>query len=207
MAREVPLDAPCLAANAPDWDGQTFQTWLDQNLKTEVARQFFDGVVLNAVWGFEARESSLLYVLFYIAAAGNESTPGTLQRLLGDAQQNRLIGGTQGLALRIAQDLGKAVVLSTPVRRITYDSAGVQVYGDQMRVRAKAVIVAIPPPLAGRIIYDPPLPFMRDQLTQRLPLGAYIKTEGDLRSSFLARRRAHRAGHVTRRSRQVHDRR
>jgi len=177
MAREVPLDAPWLAANAPDWDGQTFQTWLDQNLKTEVARQFFDGVVLNAIWGFEARESSLLYVLFYIAAAGNESTPGTLQRLLGDAQQSRLIGGTQGLALRIAQDLGKAVVLSTPVRRITYDSAGVQVYGDQMRVRAKAVIVAIPTPLAGRIIYDPPLPFMRDQLTQRLPLGAYIKTE------------------------------
>ena len=177
MAREVPLDAPWLAANAPDWDGQTFQTWLDQNLKTEVARQFFDGVVLNAIWGFEARESSLLYVLFYIAAAGNESTPGTLQRLLGDAQQSRLIGGTQGLALRIAQDLGKAVVLSTPVRRITYDSAGVRVYGDQMRVRAKAVIVAIPTPLAGRIIYDPPLPFMRDQLTQRMPLGAYIKTE------------------------------
>jgi monoamine oxidase len=83
----------------------------------------------------------------------------------------------QGLALRIAQDLGTAVVLSTPVRRITYDAAGVQVYGDRMRVSAKAVIVAIPTPLAGRIIYDPPLPFMRDQLTQRMPLGTYIKTE------------------------------
>ena len=177
MAREVPLDAPWLAANAPDWDGQTFQTWLDQNLKTERARQFLDGVVINAIWGFEAREASLLYVLFYIAAAGNESTPGTLQRLLGDAQQSRLIGGTQGLALRIAQDLGQAVVLATPVRRITYDAAGVQVDGDTMRVSAKAVIVAIPTPLAGRIIYDPPLPFMRDQLTQRMPLGAYIKTE------------------------------
>jgi monoamine oxidase len=177
MAREVPLDAPWLAANAPDWDGQTFQTWLDQNLKTERARQFLDGAAINAIWGFEAREASLLYVLFYIAAAGNESTPGTLERLLGDAQQSRLIGGTQGLALRIAQDLGQAVVLATPVRRITYDAAGVQVDGDTMSVSAKAVIVAIPTPLAGRIIYDPPLPFMRDQLTQRMPLGAYIKTE------------------------------
>ena len=46
-----------------------------------------------------------------------------------------------------------------------------------MSVSAKAVIVAIPTPLAGRIIYDPPLPFMRDQLTQRMPLGVYIKTE------------------------------
>ena len=177
MAREVPLDAPWLAANAPDWDGQTFQTWRDQNLTTEGGRQILDGPVANAIWGFEPREASLLYVLFYVAAAGNESHPGTFERLLVDAQQRRLIGGTQGLAILIARDLGKAVVLSTPVRRITYDSAGVQVDGDGMSVKAKSVIVAIPIPLAGRIIYDPPLPFMRDQLTQRMPLGAYIKAE------------------------------
>jgi monoamine oxidase len=176
MAGEVPLEAPWLADNAPEWDGQTFQTWRDQHLTTVGARQIFDGVA-KAVWGFEARESSLLYVLFYVAAAGNETNPGTLERLLGDAQQSRVIGGTQGLALFIAQDLGKAVVLSTPVRQISYDSAGVQVYGDEMSVRAKSVIVAIPAPLAGRIIYDPPLPFMRDQLTQRMPLGAYIRAE------------------------------
>src|SRR5215211_6443183 len=125
----------------PDWDGQTLQTWRDQHFQTEGGRKFFDGVV-EAIWGFEAREASLLYVLFYVAAAGNESTPGTLERLLGDAQQSRLVGGTQGLALRIAQDLGTAVVLSTPVRRITCDSAGVQVYGDGLSVRAKSVIVA-----------------------------------------------------------------
>jgi monoamine oxidase len=176
MAGEVPLDAPWLAANAPDWDGQTFQTWRDQNLTTEGGRQFLDGVT-KAIWGFEPREPSLLYVLFYVAAAGNENTLGTFQSLLVDAQQSRLIGGTQGLAIRIARDLGKAVVLSTPVRRITYDSAGVQVDGDGMSVKAKSVIVAIPTPLAGRIIYDPPLPFMRDQLTQRMPLGEYIKAE------------------------------
>jgi monoamine oxidase len=176
MAKKVPLDAPWLAANAPDWDGQTFQTWRDQNLTTEGGRQVLDAWA-KAIWGFEPRESSLLYVLFYVAAAGNEKNPGTLQSLLFAAQQSHLVGGTQGLAIRIARDLGKAVVLSTPVRRITYDSAGVQVDGEGMSVKAKSVIVAIPTPLAGRIIYDPPLPFMRDQLTQRMPLGAYIKAE------------------------------
>lgn len=176
MAGEVPLDAPWLAENAPDWDGQTLQTWRDQNLTTEAGRQNFDGLT-KALWGIEPRESSLLYALFYVAAAGDENNPGTFQRLLVDAQQSRLIGGTQGLAIRIARDLGKAVVLSTPVRRITYDSTRVQVDGEGMSVKAKSVIVAIPTPLAGRIIYDPPLPFMRDQLTQRMPLGAYIKAE------------------------------
>ncbi|MBL1494932.1 oxidoreductase, partial [Klebsiella pneumoniae] len=29
--------------------------------------------------------------------------------------------------------------------------------------------------LAGRLAYDPPLPGLRDQLTQRLPMGSVIK--------------------------------
>lgn len=41
--------------------------------------------------------------------------------------------------------------------------------------RAKAAIVAVPPHLARRIHYDPPLPAARDQLTQRAPMGAIIK--------------------------------
>ncbi len=36
-------------------------------------------------------------------------------------------------------------------------------------------IVAIPPALCGRIAYDPPLPGLRDQLTQRMPQGTVIK--------------------------------
>jgi monoamine oxidase len=36
-------------------------------------------------------------------------------------------------------------------------------------------VVAVPPALAGRIAYDPPLPGRRDQLTQRMPHGSTIK--------------------------------
>jgi monoamine oxidase len=43
-------------------------------------------------------------------------------------------------------------------------------------LRAKRAIVAVPPTLAGRISYDPPLPALRDQLTQRMPQGTVIKT-------------------------------
>jgi monoamine oxidase len=42
-------------------------------------------------------------------------------------------------------------------------------------VRARLVVVAIPPTLAGRIDYRPSLPADRDQLTQRMPAGAVIK--------------------------------
>ena len=39
------------------------------------------------------------------------------------------------------------------------------------------MIVAIPPTLAGRIYYDPPLPPLRDQLTQHMPQGTLMKFE------------------------------
>ncbi|MGH2983688.1 MAG: flavin monoamine oxidase family protein, partial [Solirubrobacterales bacterium] len=42
-------------------------------------------------------------------------------------------------------------------------------------LRARRAIVALPPALAGRIDYDPPLPGARDQLTQRMPMGSVIK--------------------------------
>jgi monoamine oxidase len=39
------------------------------------------------------------------------------------------------------------------------------------------VIVAIPPALAARIEYEPLLPALRDQLTQRAPMGSYAKVD------------------------------
>jgi len=51
----------------------------------------------------------------------------------------------------------------------------VTVVSDKATVRGKRVIVAMPPTLAGRIDYEPSLPFDRDQLTQRLPQGTMTK--------------------------------
>ena len=49
------------------------------------------------------------------------------------------------------------------------------VHADGAAVRARRVIVALPPTLTSRIAYDPPLPGHRDQLTQRMPQGSVIK--------------------------------
>ena len=65
--------------------------------------------------------------------------------------------------------------LSTPVRRIAQSGSGVTVVSDRLTVKAKRAIVAIPPALAGRIDYEPILPFQRDQLTQRYGQGTLTK--------------------------------
>jgi monoamine oxidase len=130
------------------------------------------------VFSCEPRDVSLLFVLFYIAAAGNETTPGTLERLVTTApgaQSDRVVGGTQLIPLRAAAALGKRVVLNSPVRKITQLKDRVRVDSDKLTAYGQRVIVAIPPPLAGRLQYSPALPALRDQLTQRYPMGSVMK--------------------------------
>ncbi len=69
------------------------------------------------------------------------------------------------------------MILDAPV--LTIDVAGdvvtVTCRGGVV-AKAKQVIVALAPTLAGRIMYDPPLTGVRDQLTQRMPQASAHKS-------------------------------
>jgi monoamine oxidase len=178
MSTEVPVDAPWTAANAASYDAQTLESWVDSHSVTPQFRELVPAAT-RPIFGAEPRELSLLFTLFYIAASGNEQNPGTFERNFNTrngAQMTRFAGGTQLLALRVAKRLGKKrVLLKQPVRRIVQKGGGVVVHTKRLRVRAKRVIVALPPTLAGRIDYRPDMPADRDQLTQRLPQGTLTK--------------------------------
>lgn len=179
MARSVPLEQPWMAPKSLEWDGQTFATWVRRNTRTGAARTLFE-LATEAVWAAEPSDVSLLHVLFYTRSGSGFNT---LLGTDGGAQQDRFHGGSQRLALLMAEQLGEARVhLAAPVRRIEHGSGGVVLHADGVEersgltVRARRAIVAVPPTLAGRIAYDPPLPARRDQLTQRMPQGTVIKT-------------------------------
>src|SRR3954466_2983111 len=177
MASQINLESPWESPNAAEWAGQTFETWKQDNVKTPNG-QFLLDVACTSVFSVEPRDVSLLFVLFYIAAAGNESHPGTLERLVTTApgaQSDRVVGGTQLIPIRMAKALGNKVVLNSPVRKITQKADRVQVDSEKLTAVGQRVIVAIPPPLAGRLQYTPRLPALRDQLTQRMPLGSVMK--------------------------------
>jgi len=179
MAQQVDVKAPWSAAEATEWDSQTFFTWLKAN---EVNPEFMRlaATATDAIFGQEPRDLSLLYVLFYVAASGDETHPGTFERNFqtGEgAQEERFVGGSQLISLRVAAALGSSVVLNAHVRQISQDAKGVKVQLDKGRLSAKQVIVAIPPALTARIDYEPLLPVLRDQLTQRAPMGSYAKVD------------------------------
>ena len=181
-AKTVPLASPWTAANALEWDSMTVKSWMDHGdtflgqpflgMLTPDGRQLFE-LAIQAVFSCEPRDLSMLHLLFYVHSAG--SLGSLLNTDLG-AQMYRLHGGTQLIAQRAAATLHR-VRLSSPVRRITQTDHGVSVEGDGFAAKAQRVVVALPPALAGRIDYSPSMPAMRDQLTQRMPMGTVIKVQ------------------------------
>ena len=179
MAAEVPVDAPWKAKRAAEWDAMTLEDWARTNITTDTGRKIMV-TACDAVWGAEPSQMSLLYVLWYIAAAGNEQTKGSFASILtatGGLQDSRFIGGSQLVSEKVARALGSQVVLGSPVRRVEQDGSGVLVTSDRVVVRAKQAIVAVPPVLVERIDFSPGLPPKRRALMRRLVPGHLIKWE------------------------------
>jgi len=175
LADSVPLDAPWTAPGAAALDGQTLETWMATGFRTDEARDLLR-LGVQAVFATEPANLSVLHFLFYVASAGSWDL---LTDTEGGAQQDRFVGGTRGVSHGLA-DLVRAadgeIRLSTPARWIRHGDERASVGTDDgSAVGARRAIVAVPPALAARIGYDPPLPAARDQLTQQMPAGSVIK--------------------------------
>jgi monoamine oxidase len=176
MAEQVPLDAPWSAPRALEWDGMSLAEWVrTRDVGERVAGLFEVGV--QAVFAASSAQLSLLHAAHYVHSAGGWSM---LTDSEGGAQQDRVEGGMQPVAERLAGQLPDGTVrLSHAVRGIAQDADGVRVEVDApegpVTFGAARVVVAIPPTLTGRIAYDPPLDGQRDQLVQRMPQGSVVK--------------------------------
>jgi monoamine oxidase len=181
MAAKVPVDRPWTAPNAEALDGQTVETWIRANTVNAARVLRLVDLFLAPALGSRAADVSMLFLLATIAGYGDAQTPGTLERGIGSkdaAQDSRLVGGSQQLSLRMAQDLGDRVVLQAPVRRIAQADGWVTVTAADGRAwRGRGAVVAVPPPLAVEIDWDPLLPVEHDSLRRRMPLGTLAKCE------------------------------
>src|SRR3954465_8296646 len=120
MANSVPVDAPWNASSAAAWAGPPLEAWGKANSATPKSRRLVP-LATGPIFGAEPRELSLLFVLFYIAASGDEQHPGTFERNFNThdgAQQWRFQGGSQLIAKRLAHRLGHRVWRRSPVRAI-----------------------------------------------------------------------------------------
>jgi monoamine oxidase len=180
MAAEIDVKQPWAHPKAAEWDAQTLETFVRANSTGNREFLALVSAACEPIFGAEAREISLLYTLFYIASSGNEQNVGTFERNFntqGGAQETRIEGGAQLISIKMAQQLGRRVIKNAPVRRIDQGRFGVRVWTDKYYVSGKRVIVAMPPALAGRIIFHGGMTTLRDQLMQRIPQGTLRKFE------------------------------
>jgi len=173
LAATIPLPAPWTAASADELDRQTFDSWLTATSDDQVALAFYR-FLSAGLFSAEAREMSLLHFLFYIRSGGGIDT---MVATSGGAQEMRIVGGSHRIGERLAEELGDAVHLGRPVHAIAQHDDGVTVMHEGGAVTARHAIVTLPPALAGRLRYSPPLPSTRDALTQQMPMGSVIKIQ------------------------------
>ncbi|MEH1165133.1 FAD-dependent oxidoreductase [Micromonospora sp. CPCC 205539] len=172
-AAQLDPAAPWRAPEATRWDGTILGGWLRTTAGDSDTADYLGRLLAGGLLAAGADEISLLQLLFYLRSGGGT---GRLLAMAGGAQQDRIVGGPPALAERMAAALPPGTLrLSAPVHAIGQDADGVAVRTDAEHVDADAVVVALAPTLAGRIRYEPPLPALRDGLTQRMPMGSALK--------------------------------
>jgi monoamine oxidase len=164
----APWDAP----RAVDWDSQTLYSWTQANAHTNGAKTLINLASL-AVFSVEMRDVSLLHMLWYIRVAGDLNA---LLGTAGGAQDSQLTGGSKLLPEGLAAKIGaSSITLDSPVRKVTTEAGISTVHSERVVVNAKRVLVAVPPPMIPRIVFEPGLSALKDQLVQRLPMGSCSK--------------------------------
>ncbi|WP_041312874.1 flavin monoamine oxidase family protein [Mycobacterium sp. JS623] len=171
MSKSIPLEAPWEAKHAEKWDQITLAKWLSSNTVSKAAHDLLE-TALAGCYTSAASEVSMLFALYQMASGGG---PGFLLGVKDGAQDSRIIGGMGAVYRPMAAEIGDSLHLLQPVRRIDQDADGVTVRSDEMTVRARRVIVAVPIAIASQIIYEPMLPVDRSFLHQRMPSGAIYK--------------------------------
>lgn len=174
MSREVPLEDPWNAVLALEWDSMTVKELIDKKCWTRygkaVATAYVQGILTS-----EPCDISLLSFLWYLHSGGGVKR--NIEFEGGGAQELKFYGGSQKISDKMAEELSDRVKLNKCVVRIEDCNDHVMINcADGSEYKVSFVISTIPPSLLGRISFNPPLPSLKNQAIQRIPMGSIIKT-------------------------------
>jgi putrescine oxidase len=171
LAKELDPDAPWEHPDARRFDELTFEAWLQSEVEDEMARDLLRSWLAGGFLAKPAHTFSLLQGLWMISGAG-----GTFE--LFEPEQclaYRVVGGSQLIALRLAERLGDRVVLEAPARTVRWTDGSVEVEADGVIARGRRAILAIPPNLTAAVAFDPVLPAWRMRMAEAMSQGSINK--------------------------------
>ncbi|MGC1907138.1 MAG: FAD-dependent oxidoreductase [Candidatus Acidiferrum sp.] len=168
----MPLDAPWKAAKAREFDTMSAEDWFAKNTSSPEVLGMLRGLT-RGILTADAYQVSFLYFLFYMRSGDTFESQANFGE--GSTQAWTVQETMHGVAAKLAEGLGEAIVFESPVRGISQSDAGATVESDQGTWQAEYAVVCLPPPLALRIRYEPILPPQREILLQHMPMGSVIK--------------------------------
>ncbi|ULQ56477.1 flavin monoamine oxidase family protein [Flavihumibacter rivuli] len=171
LARKIECSQPWAMKEANQFDQITVAEWMERTMKKEIARNMFR-TAFEAIFAADPEDISLLHALFYVRSNNNFDY---LMNIRKGAQQDRIKGGAQLPAIKLAATLGERLKLNHPVTSISQDNEKVTVTGAGFSFEAKKLIVAIPPVVARDINYQFPLTEKRKLLMDQQFMGAVVK--------------------------------
>uniref|UniRef100_A0A8C6XD45 Amine oxidase n=1 Tax=Naja naja TaxID=35670 RepID=A0A8C6XD45_NAJNA len=172
MGKEIPNEAPWKAPHAEEWDKITMEQLLNKVCWTNAAKRL-GTLFVNVDVTSEPHEVSALWFLWYVKQCGGTTR---IFSTTNGGQERKFIGGSGQISEKIMEYLGKRVKLEKPVTYIDQTGGNIIVETlDHEKYEAQYVISAIPPGLSLKIHFNPPLPSMRNQMINRIPMGSVIK--------------------------------
>lgn len=171
MDPEKPWDHP----QARALDTISFHHWLRTQSSDEEACNNIGLFIAGGMLTKPAHAFSALQAVFMASSAGSFSNLVDDNFIL----DKRVVGGMQGVSLKMAAGLGADVILNSAARTVRWNELDgeyrVTVISDGATVTAKRVVMAVPPNLYSRVSFDPPLPRRQHQMHQHQSLGLVIK--------------------------------
>ncbi len=206
LAHEMDPAHPWDHPRAAELDAVSFRHWLEELSDDQEAIDNVSIYIASGMLTKPAHTFSALQAVLMAASAGSFTNLVDEDFIL----DRRVEGGMQSVSLTIARELGDDVFLGTPVREIHWAEAdpdtadplnnvaadvrngvpdngapgAVLVKSELVDVRARFVVLAVPPNLYHRISYVPPMPRDQQIAHQHISMGLVIKVHAVYETPF-----------------------
>lgn len=175
LAATVDPDHPWDAPNAKELDTISFHHWLASQTDDPEAVACVGLFIAGGMLTKPAKTFSALQALLMAASAGSFSNLVDEDFIL----DRRLKTSMQGVSKAVAERVGdEDIFLSNAMLKLEWseeDGGSVVAHGEDVTVKAKRIILAIPPNLYTRPSFVPPLPRWQQVTHQHQSMGLVIK--------------------------------
>ena len=168
LVQTVDAQKPWLSPNARALDTQTIETWMRSCTDSELAHYILKWYTrVGGSGGYEPGDSSILHLAQTQKAAPQSEIP----------EKWMLYGAVGQIADLLAKQIKGQIRTNAAAQAVMKQSDGGYLVkaADGSCHSCSAVVIAIPPALRSRIVFEPGLPAQVSGLQQRSPMGSMIK--------------------------------